>query len=404
MIKQYVLLGVILGSTLCTGCTQQETVSKTTQVEENKQISVEEKKVENTQKTEEKEDKEDKTDKTEKASGKVYQEGYDIRVFENGLGMDDEKIEVLDDGLDKALIASYTYNENTDFKSFDKMADEIMEEAKNPGLGVRQLHKQGITGKGVNVAIIDQPLILDHPEYAGKVVKYENLCDESDPSSMHGPAVISILVGNTIGVAPEANVYYVAAPSWTGDAEYYAKALKWIIEENKKLPEGQKIRVVSAAPSGEESPFDKNNEAWDVAYEEAQKEGLLVLDCTDKKIIGGCFLEGEDREDPKCYKHGFGKQHPDMFDPKLILAPLGGRTTAEVYETGVYSYQYNGSAGLSWGIPYAAGTLALGWQIDPSLTSEEIVQILNDTAAMSYGNKIITPTAFIEAIQNRKTE
>ncbi len=32
---------------------------------------------------------------------------------------------------------------------------KIMADAMNPGLGIRALHKQGITGKGVTVAIID---------------------------------------------------------------------------------------------------------------------------------------------------------------------------------------------------------------------------------------------------------
>jgi hypothetical protein len=40
----------------------------------------------------------------------------------------------------------------------------------NPGLGVRELHEEGITGKGVTVAIIDQNMILDHPEFQGNQI------------------------------------------------------------------------------------------------------------------------------------------------------------------------------------------------------------------------------------------
>jgi hypothetical protein len=81
--------------------------------------------------------------------------------------------------------------------------NEIMTNAMNPGLGVRALHQQGITGAGINVAIIDQPLYLyrncmvrdcrHHPEYAGKVVAYYDLCG-GEKSSMHGPAVASLIV------------------------------------------------------------------------------------------------------------------------------------------------------------------------------------------------------------------
>jgi hypothetical protein len=52
----------------------------------------------------------------------------------------------------------------------------------------------------------------------------------------------------------------VAAPSWNGDSAYQAAALDWIVDQNRALPEGQKIRVVSvsAAPSGPGSPFTQN--------------------------------------------------------------------------------------------------------------------------------------------------
>lgn len=112
---------------------------------------------------------------------------------------------------------------------------KILENAKNPGLGVRELHKQGITGKGVNVAIIDQPLYQDHPEFAGKIKMYRDFDCKSE-SSMNGPAVASLLVGNSTGTAPGANLYYAAAPSWLTDAGYYAMALDWIVEETRAIP------------------------------------------------------------------------------------------------------------------------------------------------------------------------
>ncbi len=88
----------------------------------------------------------------------------------------------------------------------------IMETGKNPGLGIRSLHEAGITGRGVNIAIIDQPLIIDHIEYADRIRLYEEInVVPGTPSQMHGPGVTSIAVGRTAGVAPHANVYYIAA-------------------------------------------------------------------------------------------------------------------------------------------------------------------------------------------------
>ena len=343
----------------------------------------------------------EKMEKVENVSNQ-YPIGTDLRAFPG------EAIkEISDKGLSKELISSYWYNEATDFKSFEKVANEIMEEGKNPGLGVRGLHKKGITGEGVNVAIIDQPIELNHPEYKGKIVKYKNFCKVEDgESSMHGPAVASLLAGNTIGVAPKTNIYYAAIPSWSLDAAYYAEALKWIIECNKALPKEKRIHVVSvsAAPSGEGSPCDKNNKQWDEAVKLASDEGIFVLDCTSTYgKIGACCYNGKDKEDGKTYIAGYSREDRiAKVNPNLILAPVGYRTTAQTYEKGSYSYQYSGSGGLSWGIPYAAGTLALGWQIDPNLTGEQAMTLLDSTATLNKeGHKIINPVAFVEAVQAR---
>lgn len=404
MKKHYMILATLLITAMSTGYAQQTVKEQSIRVEIEKQEGTSTPgEVKEMQKMEEAIEvaKESTTGKLVD-TGKEYPKDSDVRRLDGF----QENINIDEKSLTKELIASYTFNENTDFRGFEEVANEIMEAAKNPGLGVRKLHEAGITGKGVNVAIIDQPIAIDHPEYRGKIVEYENLCGrEGGESSMHGPAVTSILAGNTIGVAPDVKIYYVAAPSWKKDALYQAQALRWIIEENKKLPSDQKIRIVSisAAPSGKGSPFNKNNEEWDKAYEEAKKEGILVIDCTDKTNIGACYLDGSDREDPKCYKGGFGKNNPAKMDPKYLLAPVASRTTAETYKNGVYSYQYGGTCGLSWGIPYAVGTLALGWQIAPELSNEEIMNLFNDTATVnSEGSKIITPTAFVEAVKKAK--
>ena len=155
----------------------------------------------------------------------------------------------------KRIVATLRFNQKTVWPGrVGLFADRLLKKAMNPGLGIRHLHKQGITGKGINVAIIDQPMYLDHPEFAGKVVAYHDVGCGTE-SSMHGPAVASLLVGTNCGTAPDARVYYAAAPSWKKDAAYYAKGLDWIIAQNEKLPEGEKIRVVSVSASPNQSSW-----------------------------------------------------------------------------------------------------------------------------------------------------
>lgn len=86
--------------------------------------------------------------------------------------------------------------------------NELLEGGKNPGLGIRALHKKGINGAGIGVAIIDQPLLLGHEEYTSRLVRYDATGSAWMEPQMHGPPIASILVGQTLGVAPQAELTY----------------------------------------------------------------------------------------------------------------------------------------------------------------------------------------------------
>ncbi|MEA5078817.1 MAG: S8 family serine peptidase, partial [Anaerolineaceae bacterium] len=282
--------------------------------------------------------------------------------------------------------------------------NQVLEEGKNPGLGVRDLHAQGITGKGDSVAIIDQPLGLNHPEYKGKILlyKYFDPTDKNPQSDLHGPAVASLLVGTNTGTAPDAKLYYAAVPSASSDAQNLADGLNWIVDTNETLPIGERIRVVSVSsgPSGPGSPFTQNNDAWDAAYERATQAGILVLDCTIMhNIVDVCTLDLSDPENPsKCIPGWQGKEF--SANPNKIYVPYSHRSFAETYQDGVYSYQYDGEGGLSWTLPYVTGVLAMGWQVNPNLSKDQMVGLLFDSAYKNQeGVKIINPVAFITKVK-----
>ncbi len=84
------------------------------------------------------------------------------------------------------------------------------EEASNPGEDVRSLHIRGITDRHVGVAIIDQPLLTRHREFADRLRWYDEIdTAPNDPAGWHATAVASIAAGKTVGVAPEADLYFV---------------------------------------------------------------------------------------------------------------------------------------------------------------------------------------------------
>lgn len=256
-------------------------------------------------------------------------------------------------------------------------------------------------------------MLLDHPEIKDKVVAYfDTGCEQpEDQGSMHGIAVTSLLAGETIGVAPDVKIYYAAAPSWKKDAKYYADGLNWIIEQNKALPEGEKIRIVSvsAAPQSENNWF-ANGDDWIKAVEAANADGIMVIDCRSSYETGFIFSSYYNIEEPenieKC-EVGFPGDNERDYSKEhwngRIFAPSSLRTVAQEYKEGEFNYRYDGVGGLSWSIPYVAGVMALGWQIQPELDYETMEEFLFSTAYVNENkNHIINPTNFIEAVRNSK--
>ena len=94
--------------------------------------------------------------------------------------------------------------------------DEWLETGKDPGLHVRELHRQGITGKGISVAVIDKYINPDHQEFSARIsyhpIETAAARKFQYRSHFHGIACASILCGKSCGVAPEAKLYYFAGP------------------------------------------------------------------------------------------------------------------------------------------------------------------------------------------------
>ena len=306
-------------------------------------------------------------------------------------------------------IYTYSFDNTTVFKGSEALASEILEGGKNPGLGIRKLHQQGITGKNVNVAIIDGNMLTDHPEFAGRIVSYyDSGCNEpEDEGSYHGASVTGILGGRTIGVAPEVNIYYAAAPE-ERDAKYFADSLNWIIEQNKALPKSEKIRVVSvsAAPTSEGNWY-KNGELWEEAVLKAQKDGIMVIDCRTNEDTGFVFSLYYDLADQdnvtKCapgYPGNYERDFKAKHWQKMIFAPASFRTCAQELIKDEYCYRYDGVGGQSWAVPYVSGVLALGWQVNPKLDGETMKNLLFQSSWVNEdGLHFINPPTFIDAVR-----
>lgn len=293
------------------------------------------------------------------------------------------------------LLPTLWFNEKTVWPSPARMPSgldpgALLTNGMDPGLGVRELHRQGITGKGVTVAIIDAPTPLDHPEYRGKVSRTTTIAADV-PVSMHGPSVLSLLVGEQCGTAPSATVYYVGSVK-------LPEAIDWILKQNRDLPAGQRVRAVSVSVEAEED--------WAETCRRAEAEDLLVVDLNEVHgWLAPCQL-GEDRADPAQCTPLEARGRTNLFAGRLRV-PTAPRTSAESYRAAEHGYHYSGKRrwtqgihGVSWAPPYCTGVLALGWQVRPELDGRKMRALLFESAYVGAdGQRVIHPPAFIDAVR-----
>ncbi len=284
-----------------------------------------------------------------------------------------------------------TFDSRTQWPANDRLPQDFnwrrhMELGKNPGLGIRDLHRQGITGRGVGIAILDRPPLVEHQEYRERLRLYEEInIRENSEANMHGLAVASIAVGKTVGVAPEADLYYIAQPNMdiekgksTWNFEYLARGVHRILEINEQLPTGRKIRVISISVGW--APEQRGFEQITEATQKAKAAGMLVI-CSSVEQVHGFRFHGLDRpptsdpEDPASYEPGhwwarrFYAKSANRYPNNRLLVPMDSRTTAS--PTGDDEYVFYRLGAWSWAIPYIAGMYALAAQVEPNITPDQ---------------------------------
>ncbi len=292
----------------------------------------------------------------------------------------------------------------------------VLENGKNPGLGLRELHNQGITGKGINVAIIDQKLDTNHREYASNIASYEEFGKSTKEGiSMHGPAVSSLLVGKNCGVAPEAKLHYYANPSANNSSwDCASESLNKIINFNNTAEEKDKIKIVSYSNGHPNPVFKGDLENWKKTIKKAKDSGIIFTDANtffDLNFTGGGSTNKEDIDQYYLWlaidnKLAFYAKMNSSWNKKdNIIIPSDYRTFASSWKKDTSNdtdkYMFNGKGGISWSIPYLSGIFALMLQVNKNLKMDEMVKIIKDTVSINKnGLKIINPTATMEVAKN----
>ena len=303
----------------------------------------------------------------------------------------------------------------------------IMALGKNPGLGVRQLHARGITGQGIGVGIIDQPLLVDHIEYADRLRLYEEIHSASNaPAQMHGPAVASIAVGKTLGIAPAADLYYIAEMHGTTAADgqfawdftWLALSIHRLLEVNDSMPVHKKIRVISVSVGW--SPDQKGYAEAMAAVARATQQGVFVVStCLDQTHHLAFHGLGRDPlGDPDLVNaYGPGSWWASAFwsgyrrfrPGERLLVPMDDRATAS--PSGATDYVFYSSGGWSWAVPWISGLYALACQVKPDITPEafwsaalktgKTIRLKHEAEEIEFGT-IADPVALVESLKSSR--
>lgn len=222
----------------------------------------------------------------------------------------------------------------------------------------------GTGSHDVTVAIVDYPFNLDHPDLMDNAVAGWDVVNEvpvysgNDWHSSMSAGMAAAVLDNAVGVVGAGNSQ-VMPINVTGEIAEMVAAIEWAADHD--------VRVVNISWSGADS-FSINDAAKDFRE---QTDGVVVmagvngsgfLDYTNQPCIVAVSMTDSADSLASCYG-----SHIDFSAPGLNVKS----TSASAYDVG---------SGTSFSAPLVSGILATLFSINPSLTAEQALSVLRQTA------------------------
>ncbi|MDR7237313.1 S8 family peptidase [Neobacillus drentensis] len=158
---------------------------------------------------------------------------------------------------------------------------------------------QGYTGKGVNIAVLDSGIDVNHPNIGDNIVGGANClerdsngkCKDGIPSvdynywgwGYHGTAVASVMVGLKDGkfpggVAPDANIYSIKTidEGNRADIEAAKAGVQWAIDTLDDDDENNDIDIINMSMAFYEG-FFTNDDEYEALCDLAYERGILLV-------------------------------------------------------------------------------------------------------------------------------
>jgi serine protease AprX len=293
-------------------------------------------------------------------------------------------------------------------------------------LGTRDWWSDGLTGQGVDVALIDSGVApVEGLTLPGKVVHGPDLSFEAQDDTLrtldtygHGTHLAGIIAGRDadaptdgryggehdrfLGIAPGARVVSlkVADASGATDVSQVIAAIDWVVQHRRDP--GMNIRVLNLA-FGTDSARPYADDPLAHAVEVAWRKGIVVVVAAGNDgtslgrlrdpayhpavlAVGADVTQGtpsvDDDTIPAFSSRGDGVRNPDLVAPgrSLVSLRVPGSGIDEAYPQGRVNTRLFRGSGTSQAAAVASGAVALLLQQRPDLTPDQVKALLTGTA------------------------
>jgi subtilisin family serine protease len=294
----------------------------------------------------------------------------------------------------------------------------------------QDMWRNGITGRGIDVALIDTGVVpVNGLTAPGKVVNGPDLSFESQASNLqyldtygHGTHMAGIIAGrddnvsnisdmtahdNFDGVAPDARIVNmkVAESSGATDVSQVIAAIDWVVQHRHDNGLNIKVLNLSFGTDGTQSYLD---DPLTYAAEVAWQKGIVVVVAAGNTGFGSSSLNdpatdpfviavgaddphgtGSTTDDtiPSWSTRGNTKRSPDLVAPGKSIVSLRdpGSNIDVSHPEGLVNSRFFRGSGTSQSAAVVSGAAALLLQQRPGLTPDQVKTLMTSTASPIAG-------------------
>ncbi len=241
-------------------------------------------------------------------------------------------------------------------------------------IGAEAAWNNGLTGKGVKIAILDTGVESSHPDLAIKEGKsFVHYTTSSNDDNGHGTHVAGIIGAQqndegTVGVAYDATLYAAKVLDENGDGfvSDVIKAIEWALEKN--------VDLINLSLTG-----SRASAALEAMLNRAYERGVLIIAASGN--YGKADGSGDTVDFPARYESVIAVAAVDHQSKRASFSGTGSAVEVAAPGVQIYSTYLNGdyaySSGTSMAAPHVTGHLALLKQAYPHASHEELRELLH---------------------------